>query len=121
MKNMNKIGRMIVGLMYLIFGLVHMMKASEMGGIVPDWMPGTEIWVYLIGVLLIMGGAALIIDKFTYLAAMGLALLMMVFILTLHIPGLFKEGVDMMDVMPMLLKDMGLMGACLIIAHEAKS
>ncbi len=121
MKNLTTIGKFLLGLMFLVFGVNHFMNASDMTGMVPGWLPGAKFWVYLIGVALVAGGLAVILNKMTYWAGMGLALLMLIFILTIWIPGLMKEGADMMALMPLLLKDMGLMGASLMVAGGAKN
>lgn len=69
-----------------------------------------------------MGGLAIILNKFTYLAGLLLALELLLFILLLHIPALMNAADDMamQNAMAALLKDFGLMGAAIMVAGLSK-
>ena len=101
-----------------IFGLMHFMNAEGMAMMVPAWMPGSTVWVYLVGFALIAACVAIIAGKMAREAALGLAGLMLVFILTLWIPGLIGASDEAAMAMSMssLLKDLGLAGGALILA-----
>ncbi len=107
------VARIIYGIPFVVFGLMHFMKAKAMIGYVP--VPGGVFWVYLIGLALIAAGVAIIIGKMVRLASLLLALLLLIFILTIHIPGIMKPEM-MQTEMTMLLKDMALMGGALLLA-----
>jgi len=85
-----------------------------MVGIVPGWLPGGVFWVYVTGLVLVAACISLIINKYTVYAALGLAVLMFIFVLTVHLPSLL--GGDQMA-LTMLLKDFGLGSAALLVAH----
>ena len=113
MDNLKNIGRIVFAVPFAIFGMMHFMAAGDMAGMVPSWVPGGVFWVYLTGLALIAAAVSLIIKKKVFLAAELLALLLIVFVLTIHLPALL--GGDMMA-MANLLKDMSLAGGALLIA-----
>ena len=104
------IGRIVYALPFAVFGIFHLMSAGQMAGMVPAWIPGGVFWVYLTGCAMIVAAAAIIFKREAKLACYGIAALMGVFILTVHVPGL-AAGNQMS--MISLLKDMSLGGAAL--------
>ncbi|HRP68796.1 MAG TPA: DoxX family protein [Turneriella sp.] len=111
------VGRILFALPLLVFAFGHFANAKMLLGIVPAWLPGGIIWVYLVGVALAAGAIALLINKLTFQAAMGLALLLLTFALTVHLPALMKGNhASMMG----LLKDIALAGAALYIAGHSR-
>ena len=113
MFNLKTAGRFIYAIVIIVFGLMHFMKAGDMSGMVPSWVPGGVFWVYLTGLALIAAGVSLVIEKQTYLAAVLLAVLLFLFVMTIHLPAIL--GGNMMA-MGQLLKDSALAGAALYIA-----
>ncbi len=88
MNNLKTIGRILFAFPFAVFGLMHLMKANVMAGIVPSFVPGGVIWVYVTGLVLIGGTISIITQKQIYVAALVLAGLMLIFVLTIHLPGL---------------------------------
>ncbi len=115
------VGRIAFALPFGIFGLFHFFGAEKMAGMVPHWLPGGGVlWVYLTGVALVAGAAGLITGFKAEQAALGLAALMAVFIVTIHLPGIRHPEMQQMAMMS-LLKDLALMGGALVIAGTARS
>lgn len=114
--NLTTIGRIIFGLPFAVFGLFHLLMADKMAGLVPAFVPGGVIWVYVTGLALLAAGIAIMLQKMTRMACLGLAALLGVFILTVHAPGLGTNDFAM----PGLLKDLALLGGALYMAghHE---
>ena len=115
------IGRILFSLPLIAFAMGHLTGANNMAMMVPAWLPGGVFWVYLTGVALLAAGLAIIINKMTFQAALGLALLFLTFALTVHLPGVLK-GEGMMKTMSMvaLFKDISLAGAALFIAGQSR-
>ncbi|NHZ86988.1 MAG: DoxX family protein [Planctomycetia bacterium] len=113
MNNLKNVGQIVFAVPFAIFGIMHFMKASDMSGMVPSWVPGGVFWVYVIGLALLVAAISIVSKKQIYLASVLLAVLLFVFILTIHLPALI--GGDQMA-MPGLLKDMSLAGGALLIA-----
>ena len=111
-----KLARIIFALPFAIFGFGHLTNAGAMAGMLPGW-PMPEFFIYLSGVGLILAAISIIIDKKTRLACLLLALLLLLIVLFIHAPGMGAEDpMAAQTAMSMLLKDVGLMGAALILA-----
>lgn len=109
-----KVGRILFALPFLVFGLFHFVGAQNMAGMVP--VPGGAFWVYFTGIALIAAAVAVLIGKMGRLASQLLGVLMLVFALTVHLPGVMGGG-DMAQIsMVGLLKDISLAGGCFVLA-----
>ena len=95
--------------------MMHLMMAGNMTGMVPSWVPGGVFWVYVTGMALVAAAVSIISKKQIYLASLLLALLLVVFVMTIHLPGLFNEA-TMQMAMGGMLKDISLAGGALLIA-----
>lgn len=117
---MNALTGMVARLLYAIpmavFGLLHFMNAGSMSGYVPSFIPGGVFWVYLTGLALLAAAVSIIIEKKTRLACILLGVMLLVFVLTIHLPGVI--GGEMQPNMPNLLKDMALAGGAWFIAGQ---
>lgn len=113
MNSLTNTGRILFALPFAVFGLMHFMAAGDMAGLVPSWVPGGVFWVYLTGLALIAATIAIIAKKHISLAALLLGILMFVFVLTIHLPGVM--GGNQMS-MSGLLKDFALGGAAFMIS-----
>lgn len=108
-------GRIIFAIPMGIFGLNHLFNGSQMAGMVPGFIPGGLFWVYFTGIALLAASIALIIGKKAQLASLLLGALLLVFILTMHLPGVLGgEGGQM--AMINLMKDLAMIGGALLIA-----
>ncbi len=103
--------KIIFGIPFIIFGAFHFMNAGQLAGMVP--IPPQTLWVYVTGACLIAAGLAIVANKMARLASLLLALLLVVFILGVHLPGVI--GGNQMAVAG-LLKDLALVGGALVIA-----
>ena len=74
-----------------MFGIFHLMGASDMQGMVPAYLPAPIFFVYLTGVALLLAAIAIIIGKKAKLATQLLGLMLVLFAVLLHLPG-FLEG-----------------------------
>ena len=97
-----------------IFGVLHFMNADTMSGMIPEFMPADgKIWIYITGGAFIAAALAIIINKFKTPACYLLALMLLVFVFTLHLQ-------PAMDGNPgQLLKDTGLAMAAILIGNRA--
>ena len=110
-------GRYLLIVPALIFGVMHFMNAKDMAGMVP--IPGGAVWVYITGIAMIAAGVAIVIGKYDKLAAALLGLLILIFALSIHLPGVMKAGEDaqmMAMYMGNFLKDVGLAGGAWVYA-----
>ncbi len=95
------------------FGVLHFMHVDEMSGLIPDYMPGDgKIWVYLTGSGLIAAALAIIINKFKTSACYLLAIMLLIFVFTLHLQPALDGNPGS------LLKDTALAMAAIIIGNK---
>lgn len=119
MKRINHtLSRWMYAVPFIIFGLFHFLSAEMLAEAVPEFIPGSVFWVYLTGVALILAGISIIIEKYTNLACRLLALMLLIFVLTIALPQVIG-GNQMM--MLELLKDLSLAGAALFIGGQYES
>lgn len=116
--NISKIGKYLYATPMVIFGLFHFLNASAMTGMVP--IPGGVFWIFLSGLSLILAGVSIIIQKLDEWSSFLLAVLLLVFVLTIHIPGVSAGGEMAQMYMTNLLKDLALTGGALIYLNSKK-
>ena len=107
-------GRYLLIIPALVLGLMHFMNGNAMAGMVP--IPGGVIWVYLTGAALVAASVSIIIGKWDKLAAALLGLLLIIFALSIHLPGVLSSGGEDVGAMTSLLKDLGLAGGAWVYA-----
>lgn len=115
---MNKIttaGRILFALPFAIFGINHFLMMDYYMGMLTSFIPQTAFLMILTGICLIAASISIITKKLVKVATLLLALLLFIFILTIHIPHLV-HGVDTTITMITMLKDISLMGGSLMIA-----
>jgi putative oxidoreductase len=106
--------RILFAIPFVVFGAVHFMNAEQMKAMVPPYFPGDIIWVYITGIIFILVALAFVINKYAKPGGYLLAFVLLVFILTIHIPALLN-GNQM--ALGGLLKDFALMAASMFIAN----
>jgi putative oxidoreductase len=119
MKHLAGIGRVLFALPFGIMGLNHFLMYNYYVGMVSSFIPGGGFTVLITGLALIAACIAILFKKFIQIACLLLALLLFIFICTIHIPGLFVPESANMALIE-LLKDTGLMGGSLLIASIYK-
>lgn len=114
----SKIGKYLYAIPMVIFGIFHFLNANAMAGMVP--IPGGLFWIYITGLSLILAGFSIIVQKQDDWTSFLLAVLLLVFVLTIHLPGVIS-GEEMAQMyMTNLLKDLALSGGALIYLNKKK-
>lgn len=114
MKSLAIFGRVLFAIPFGIIGLNHFFMTDVFLGMMTSFIPGGAYTILLTGALLILASISIMINKYIKLTCFGLAALLFIFIVTIHIPGLFTPNSKMALVE--LLKDMALMGGAIMIA-----
>ena len=108
-----RLAEIIYALVMGIFGVLHFMNADTMSGMIPEFMPADgKIWIYITGAAFIAAALAIIINKFKTPACYLLALMLLVFVFTLHLQPAIDGNPGQ------LLKDTALAMAALIIGNK---
>ena len=115
-KTILTIARIAFAIPFAFFGVNHFIMGSKMGSAVPSFIPGGVFWIYFTGLSLIAASISLITNIKTKLSMRLLALMLLIFILTIHLPGVFNPETAMMSTMG-LLKDLALAGSALLFAE----
>jgi uncharacterized membrane protein len=91
MKNATRLGRALFGMGMLAFGVMNFVFAAPVRGIepLPDWLPGSASWAWATGLLLVVGGVCILTDVLRpRAAAVGLGVLLLLWIVLLHVPSM---------------------------------
>jgi putative oxidoreductase len=118
----SKIGTIFYALVIGFFGLNHFMYGTGMAKMVPRFLPGGEFWVYITGAALLLAAIAFLINKYTRLAGLLLAVFLLLIVLTVHLPAVLSAPDDGARRFPMvnLIKDTGLAAAALLVAGRGR-
>jgi len=114
----SKIGTIFYALVIGFFGLNHFMNGTGMQKMVPSFLPGGVVWVYITGACLLLAAISFLINKYTRLAGLLLCLFLLLIVVTVHLPAVLSAQDSEYRRFPMvnLIKDTGLAAAALLVA-----
>ena len=115
MKNITTIGRILFAIPFALFGINHFLMTDYYLGVLTSFIPLGAYTIILTGIMLIAASISIITKKFVKLSTILLAVLLFIFIITIHIPHMFTDT-DKTATLIALLKDISLMGGSLMIA-----
>jgi putative oxidoreductase len=111
------IARILFAIPFGVIGINHFFVVDFFKGMLTSFIPGGGFTIVFTGVLLLAASISIILKKYIVISCWLLAILLGLFILTIHIPNLFVfEGEDMQFALMQLIKDTALMGSALMIA-----
>jgi len=124
MKQYHLISRIAIYLLSIVlfaFGIIHYLYPRDLLNFVPAFLPGGIIWVYFVGTAFILAAVAFLTNKMVKVAGYLLAALLIIFILSVHIPNYLDAGAQDMKRIALinLLKDTAIVGFALHIAAGA--
>jgi uncharacterized membrane protein len=112
----SRLAEIIFALAMGFFGVLHFQNVDAMSGLVPDSIPGDgKVWIYVTGIGLVASALAIIINKFKTIACYLLAVMLLVFVFTLHLQPA-QDGNP-----GSLLKDIALAMASVMIGSKNKN
>jgi hypothetical protein len=93
------IPRFFVGIPSLFYGVEHLLHPDYVPGIplqklTPDWIPGRIVLSYSVGVILLLAGVCLVVNKKTRMAATLLGLTILLTVLWVYLPMLLAAPTD---------------------------
>jgi len=115
MKNITTIGRVLFAIPFGIFGINHFLMTDYYVGLLTSFIPLGAYTIILTGIMLIATSISILTKKFVKVSTIILAILLFVFIVTIHIPHLLDGGEKTITLIA-LLKDISLLGGSLMIA-----
>ena len=108
------LARILFALCLLVFTFFHFTKANGMAGMLPSYLPGGAIWVYISGAGLALAAIAFILNIKVKLAGYLLGAMFLIFVLTIHLPRAISSG-DL----SMVLKDTAMAAAAFFIGSKS--
>lgn len=122
-QTVSRISVLILGIVMIVFGIYHFIKPKTLLVYVPEFIPGGMLWVYVVGLAFILAGVAFITHKQVKLAGYLLALLLIIFVVSIHFPNYLNAGDSDMKQMAFvsLLKDTALAAFAMYIASNARN
>ena len=115
MKKITTAGRILFAIPFALFGINHFLMTNYYLGVLTSFIPLGAYTIILTGIMLIAASISIITKKFVKFSTIMLAILLFIFIITIHIPHLFTDA-DKTATIIALLKDISLMGGSLMIA-----
>jgi len=116
MKKITTLGRILFALPFAIFGINHFVMKDYYIGMLTSFIPLGAYTIILTGIMLIAASISIIFEKFVKLSTIMLAVLLFIFIVTIHVPHLFHHDAERTITLIALLKDISLMGGAIMIA-----
>lgn len=117
----SRLATIVFAIVIAVFGILHFKDPDFIAVRVPDFIPGDKLWVYFVGACLILSAVAFLLDKKARLAGFLLALLLIIFVLTVHLPAYLNTADRDLQYQSFmnLLKDTGLASAALLVASRS--
>lgn len=98
-----------------IFAAEHFLAARDLAPIVPRWMPGPLFWTYFVGVALLAAAISFIAWRHVRWSASLLALLFLIIVATIDLPGLPKSYHDRLY-WTLTVREMCFAGGAMVLA-----
>lgn len=117
-----KTGTIFYALVVGFFGINHFLEGTGMQKMVPSFLPGGVIWVYITGACLVAAAIAFLIDRQVRLAGLLLCLFLLLIVMTVHLPAVLHAPDSGARRFPLtnLIKDTGLAAAALLVAARGR-
>lgn len=117
----SRIAIYLLAVIMIVFGIYHFQNPRDLVGYVPAFLPGGILWVYLVGAAFILVAIAFILNRMVKVAGYLLAFLLILFVLTIHLPNYLHSADKEMQQLALIsiLKDTALAGFALHIAASA--
>ena len=110
-------GRYIFALPFIIFGLQHFEFEKFLVTLVPAWMPWHLFLIRLTGAAMLAAGIAMTLNLLGRVAALSLAAMFLIFVVTLHVPRVLA-AVHNHDELTSLCVALAFCGASLVLAES---
>ncbi|MGH2553645.1 MAG: hypothetical protein ACRDEB_08005, partial [Chitinophagaceae bacterium] len=117
----SRIAIYLLSVVLILFGIYHFMYPRDLLVYVPVSLVGGIKWAYVVGAAFILVGISFLTNQFVKFTGYLLAILLIIFILTIHVPNYLHAGVAEMkrQALMNILKDTAIMGFALHVAAGA--
>jgi putative oxidoreductase len=112
----SKVAEIVFGLIIGMFGVFHFMNAEGMSAMIPVFMPGDAMmWVYITGAFLLLAAISIITGKQKTLASYLLAVMLLIFALTIHLRSVMDGNEQSMG---LVLRDSAMAMCAILIGNR---
>jgi putative oxidoreductase len=117
----SRIAIYMLAVVLIIFGVFHFLYPRDLLVYVPPSLPGGIAWAYAVGAAFILAGLSFITNQYVKVTGYVLFVLLVIFILTIHVPNYMHSGDKEMRQLALIniLKDTAIAGFALHIAAGA--
>ena len=115
MKTLSTLGRILFAIPFGVLGINHFIMKDYYLGLLTSFIPGMGFSIFLVGLFLIGAAVSIILNKYIRVSCILLAVLLAIFIITIHIPNLSVEANKTIALIE-IMKDTALLGGALMIA-----
>lgn len=124
MKNLisTRVAIIIFAIIIAFFGTNNILNASHMSANVPNFLPASKWMVYISGAGFLLAALAFIIDRYSKIAGYLLALLLLIIVFSVDVPGIVRSvniHIKMLFITNML-KDAALAMASILVADISR-
>ncbi|MEO8819858.1 MAG: hypothetical protein ABI267_02075 [Ginsengibacter sp.] len=124
MKNLisTRLAIIIFAIIIAFFGANNILNASHMSANVPNFLPASKWMVYISGAGFLLAALAFIIDRYSKIAGYLLALLLLIIVFSVDVPGIVRSvniHIKMLFITNML-KDAALAMASILVADISR-
>jgi uncharacterized membrane protein len=115
------VARFFVGVAALFFGVEHFLHPDHVPGVplelvTPAWIPARLLWAYLGGVVLIITGTLIVVNKKAHLAATCLGIMIFLLVLFVYLPIAVASPTDIDSALNYFVDTLVFSGAALLLA-----
>ena len=117
----SRIAIYMLSVVLIIFGIFHFMFPHDLMAYVPASLVGGILWAYVVGAAFVLVGISFLTNQFVKFTGYFLAAMLIIFILTIHVPNYLNAGDKEVQQMALIniLKDLAITGFAMHIAAGA--
>src|SRR5436190_11847454 len=94
-QSISRFAIILLALVMAVFGIYHFIYPQNLLAYVPSFLPDAgNLWVYLPGAAFILAAVAFVSNKMVKLAGYLLAVMLIIFVVTIHLPNFLHAGDD---------------------------
>jgi len=92
-QTISRLAIILLALVMAAFGIYHFIAPQTLVGYVPSFLPAVgNLWVYIPGAAFILAAVAFLTNRMVKTTAYLLAILLFIFVLTIHLPNFLNAG-----------------------------
>lgn len=123
-QTISRVAIILLALVMAAFGIYHFIYPQNLLAYVPAFLPAAgNVWVYIPGAAFILAAIAFLTNKMVKTAAYLLAILLVIFVLTIHLPNFLNGSNEEYRQLSLinLLKDTAIAAFALHIAANSSN